>query len=515
VLWQNPQVALLSPVYLFSLLVSLALAMKLNIVLHYLLGFLGMHVLLTRALNLSYLPGVLFLSCLFTLAGGPAFHLEVGHATFLSYFYLPWVLFFFLRAIEGGTLRNAVAAAAIIALAIYNGGIQISFMISLALACFSLAARVLRREWRPVMLVAVVGLLAFLFSAPKLLPAAAFAGDPRVVDMRSLAPGPDAMGREMLLHAFLDPFTYRRLRMAGQSYAWHEYANYIGPLGALLIAAGFVWILFPRPWRREHWLSVSLALTALALLSLALGELGPYAPYALLARMPWVSRFRVPSHYSLVFVLFATAMVASVWRAMTGARGDDASRFAAIVLILSSLALAYWNHIQFEGVFSLAPLHSSFRLLARPGEPRVDEATEAAGWQDSTLLRAMMENRAVVRCSEPLQLPGTIDATRPVVFAEDNAQVAAIEFSPGRIRFRALTGGAAGRVFLNERYVKGWHSDAGDFTIDSPTGLAFVTLPPGTTGAFAFWFTPPRLAIGLMLLAAGILSSVLFWRRAA
>ena len=128
VLWQNPQVALLSPVYLLSLAVSLPLAMKLNIFLHYLLGFVGMHVLLTRAFKLSYLPGVFFLSCLFTLAGGPVFHLAVGHATFLPYFYLPWVLFFFLRALEGGRLSYGVATAAIFAVAVYNGGIQISFM---------------------------------------------------------------------------------------------------------------------------------------------------------------------------------------------------------------------------------------------------------------------------------------------------------------------------------------------------------------------------------------------------
>src|SRR5439155_3126166 len=135
---------LLSPVYLLSLAVSLPLAMKLNIFIHYLIGFAGMHVLLTRQFKLTYLPGVFFLSCLFTLSGGPVFHLAVGHATFLPYFYLPWVLFFFLRAIESGRLRYAVAAAAVMALAIYNGGIHISFMAGIGLACFSFASSLLR-----------------------------------------------------------------------------------------------------------------------------------------------------------------------------------------------------------------------------------------------------------------------------------------------------------------------------------------------------------------------------------
>ena len=172
VLWQNPQVALLSPVYPLSLVVSLPLAMKLNIVLHYLVGFAGMHVLLTRGLELSFLPAVFFLNCLFTIAGGPVFHLAAGHATFLPYFFLPWLLFFFLRGTETGEWRQVVAAAAVIALSIYNGGIHIAFMASTALAIFALSASALRRDWRPMAMLAMTGALAFLFAAPKLLPVA-------------------------------------------------------------------------------------------------------------------------------------------------------------------------------------------------------------------------------------------------------------------------------------------------------------------------------------------------------
>jgi hypothetical protein len=43
VMWQNPQIAVLSPVYPLSMIMSLPLAMKVNIVLHYWIGFIGMH----------------------------------------------------------------------------------------------------------------------------------------------------------------------------------------------------------------------------------------------------------------------------------------------------------------------------------------------------------------------------------------------------------------------------------------------------------------------------------------
>ena len=145
------------------------------------------------------------------------------------------------------------------------------------------------------------------------------------------------------------------MRYEGQNYGWHEYGNYIGPLGALLVVASLLWILFRRPWQRGNWLGASLSLTALALLLLAAGEFGAYAPYVALHRLPIVSQFRLPSRYSLLFVLFATATIAAAWRTMAAERLGNAGRFAAIVLILSSCALAHTNHIQFEGIFSLEP----------------------------------------------------------------------------------------------------------------------------------------------------------------
>jgi len=60
------------------LAVPLAVAIKLNILLHYIVGFVGTHVLFTRSFKLSFAPAVFFLAATFTLAGGPALHLVVG-----------------------------------------------------------------------------------------------------------------------------------------------------------------------------------------------------------------------------------------------------------------------------------------------------------------------------------------------------------------------------------------------------------------------------------------------------
>jgi hypothetical protein len=121
VLWQNPLVPLLSPVYALATIMPVALAIKVEIVLHYWIGFIGMHLLLTEVVGLTFLPLVVYLASIFTLSGAPAIHLQVGHSVFLPAFYLPWLLFFFLRAMKSGAIRDALLGGAVLASGIQSG----------------------------------------------------------------------------------------------------------------------------------------------------------------------------------------------------------------------------------------------------------------------------------------------------------------------------------------------------------------------------------------------------------
>jgi hypothetical protein len=514
VLWQNPQAPLLTPTYLFALAMPLAMAMKLNVLVHYLAGFAGMHQLLRRSFRLSYAPAVIFLAATFTLAGGAAFHLIVGHATFLPYFYLPWMLFFFLAAIETGGLRHAVGAAATIALGICAGGTHVVFMGALGLGVFALTLSACRRDWRPLALLATTGVLAALFAAPKLLPLLRFVTTPGLVDIRAFVPEPDRVTLAMLQHLFTDAHQYPRLRFPGQLYGWQEYANYLGPLGPLVIVASFAWILIDRPLRRSDAIGISLAITALVLFVLMLGEFGTYAPYNLLRRLPLMSQFRLPSRYTLVLTLFGVALVASAFAGVAADRPPNRRlhRFAGVVLILAACDLAYWNRIHFAGSFTLPPLATSFALLAHPSAPAIDAQTDAFVG-DSPMLRAMMQrNEAVLRCNEPLQLPGAVRADKPIIFAEGTARVSEIEFRPNRIRF-AVVARDADRVFRNQRHMNGWQTSVGALEIDPASKLAFVRVSPGTATRVELSFSPPGLVSGLILLLIGLAASSALWRR--
>src|SRR5438552_2304303 len=122
VLWQNPQVALFSPAYPLALVLSLPLAMKMNIVLHYWIGFIGMHLLLRRVVHVRSMPLVIYLGCVFVAGGALALHVAEGHSTMLPALYLPLQLFWFCRAMSGGTMRDPLLAAAVAAPTGLNGG---------------------------------------------------------------------------------------------------------------------------------------------------------------------------------------------------------------------------------------------------------------------------------------------------------------------------------------------------------------------------------------------------------
>jgi hypothetical protein len=511
VLWQNPQTPLLTPAYAIAPFVGVPLAVKIVVLLHYLAGFAGMHLLLRRGLGVTSNVYLWFIASMFTLAGGAALHVAVGHLTFLPYFYLPWVLWLFIEALSGGSFRHGTGAAAILALGVWNGGVYIAVMAAVALGLFAVSAALCRRDWRPLVMVAFVGVIMALASAPKLLPAMLFAADPRKVDIRAFPPGPDLMSLQLLLTSFLEPFQFRRMRMGGMKYGWHEYGNYVGTV-AILLAAGSVVSALARVRVREHWLGVSLAITTLVLLLIAIGDFGPLAPYSLLRRLPGISDLRIPSRYLLVFTVFAAATIGWAVGSRAGTDTAPPPRPLAVVLILATVILAYCNRILVMNVFPFAPAAHTLTFGARSPAPAIDPDTDGFAL-DSPMYRGLVNNRGVLRCNEPLHLPGHVDAARPILFTDGDAAISRVQFTPNRIDFGVTTKGAPVRVFMNQRYIAGWRSTAGPIAIDEATQLPYVTIPPTATGSHAFIFAPKGLAAGLLALTMGLALAVVTWRR--
>ena len=512
VLWQNPQVGLLSPVYPLALVVPLQLAMKINIVAHYWVGFIGMHVLLTRVVGLTFVPAVIFLATLVTAAGAPAIHVAVGHSVFLPGFYLPAMLYFLFRAFTTGAIKDALLAAAILALMVFNGGVHILPMAFASVGFFAVLAAAMSRRARPLIMTVVFVVAGLAYAAPKLLPVTLFVSGERFWDTRNPTEHPDRMTLEMVTHTYLNPDQSLRTKLDEQRHGWHEYGNYIGPASALLLVAG----LFVALWGRgapDAWLGRALALTAAFLFVLSLGEFSAWAPASLLKHLPLFSSFRIPSRYTIPALLFGAMALGWVLR---GFALDARSRGVQVVVGVLCLGIAGHlisvNRAQFKGVFSVEPFDTTFPWMSGPSEGLTTDFESSAYTRTSPMLRALTSDRFFYYCYESLQLVRASSPEQPVLFTEGGGTVAEVKFTPNRVDFALFGGGEGSRLYLNYNWGPGWVSTAG--TIEHPPErIASVALQPGQTGRYAFSFVPPGLWAGMGVFLAALGLSFVVWRR--
>ncbi len=507
VLWQNPQVALLSPAYPLALLVSLPFAMKLNIALHYFIGFAGMHLLLRRIARLRSLPLTVFLATVYVGCGAIALHLGEGHSTFLPAFYLPLQLFWFSRSLAEGTVRHALLAGAALALTIWNGGQHIVPLMAVGIGAFSVTAAIALRRWRPLVLALVCGVAGAAYAAPKLIPMMALLESDRFKDNRALGVK-DSMTVDMVRHAYVDRNQERLVMLPGQVYGWHEYGNYIGWPAALLIAASLGWT-FIRPRPHHEWLRTACAIAAVMLLLLSLGDFSRFSPATLARSVPVLSRFRISSRYTIAFVLFAVTVAGSVLRELSVdvMRRRAVQYLVAIACIVAAGDVVAQNSRFYEASFLRAPLDRGFEFLRR-GDAPIQDVTIDPYQGDAPMLRALMSDRATFHCYEPLGLIQLTAPERPLVFAEGPLSVTSATFTPNRIDVAIASGQAPSRLFINQNYAPGWRTALGRIGPDPGYRNVSIQVGAGTSGTYSVRFVPPGLSIGWAIFTMSIAGSV-------
>ena len=511
VMWQNPQIAILSPVYPLAMVVSLPLAMKINIVLHYWIGFAGMHVLLTRVIGLRFLPAVIYIATLVTASGAPAIHLRVGHSVFLPGFYLPLQLYWFFQASRTGEWKFIFLSAATLALMVFNGGTHILPMSIAAIGCFSIAAAIARRDWRPLAFAAAFAIAGLAYAAPKLLPVVQYVSGDYFWDTRNPTEHPDRVTLDILEQTYLSPTQDVRERLPMQRHGWHEYGNYIGIGSATALLAGLLWVLVRRS-PRHHWFGIALTVTTAFLFVLSLGEFSAFAPASLAHDVPLFSSFRIPSRYTIPFLQFAALTLGWALQAMLSRNSvAPAARIAlSVAAIGASAHLIVVNQWNLKNVFTLEPFDTRFAWNAGPHQLTTD-ANSSAYTPDSPMLRALVADRSFFNCYESLQLSRGAAAGKPPVFDPNSPErITDLDFTPNRLSFTVAAGLQPAEVILNQNWGPGWTSSAGTIRPPAKTELARLTLPPGR---YTFSFVPPGLYAGLAVFAVALVATIVLWRR--
>ncbi len=293
ILFSHPEVALFSPFFLILLLFGAIGGLKFQVLIVYFLGFWGTW-LFSRQLGLSKISSYL-VSFVYFGSSYFALHFSAGHMPFTHFCFLPWFLYFLLKANENR--KYLLAGALSIALIVLGNGAAIPFLYSCFFSgVFILLYSIEKKNYRFLKFYFFAIFAGLLLAAVKFIPMyvelsqSPWAGKPDDFTPIGIIPA-----------AFFsfDQYIFRELG-SGFNWTWHEYGAYISPVVVLIAIIGLIYKF--RDCRL--WL-----ITAVFFFIIGLGSFSDYSFWNLFMNLPGFASIRVPSR-AFQFVVLSIAIIA-------------------------------------------------------------------------------------------------------------------------------------------------------------------------------------------------------------
>lgn len=499
-MWDHPEAMVISPFFVLLLPFSTTVALQIWQLVHIAIGFAGMWLLVREELRASR-PAALAASTIYVVYAGAAAQYAGLHATLMSFFYLPLLIFLWRRAEHD--VRAALGMGALVALMFYDGATY-----PLPYGALVLLAETATRVWPLARLRriaergAVVVVTAGGLAAARLLPVAERLGQ----HARDIPKDVDQLLHTRTLWRML---TWREPEgftiVPDQQYWWHEYIVYLGVAGVIVAALGL-----PFAWRSHRWTVI----TALATFVLMAGHFARWAPWTLLQEhvFPFGS-LRVPSRFRHALIVFVCAWIAvAIDRVPALLRGERVVRGARAVLL--GLAAIAAIDTALLGMTIVQKRYQGDAPKPEAASPRFYYGGEglAPDWMNQpSQNRAWLGCRAYFPSHEEAALwEGDVPQARAV----DDA-VTVVSVSRTNNAFALVVDAARpGRVLLNSAYDKHFQTNVGE-TRNAADVLA-LELPAGHHEIrVSYW--PRLLGLGLALssvtAAAVVVAFVLTSRR--
>ncbi len=468
--------------------------MKVEIILHAILGQLGLYAL-GRQLGLDrasawFAPVTLFLGSFYALP------ISAGIIWYTTVAFVPWSFLFFSRALTGD-FRCLLAASLCLALMFFGGGV---YPLAITGAFLGLHASLGVREFGVRRIGAALGGLAATalgLSAVKALPAIEF--------MRDFPRAPDQPTGFSLEGIAISLFSRdQRLEVAvthfqdfapgqfwrGISADFDDMGMYVGPVVAALFCVGLI------ARGRQHW---KLVVTLVAFLALSFGDRLAWGPFQMIRELPVFGAMRYAERYRLVWLPCALliAGAGSQWiragfgRRFPGRRVGDAVAVAALLVVLADLFVV--TRPIYQGAFPIAPMRlvpfPSFRQIfgmpnydARGFLPKPHGRMLVYG-SHSAHYPAFLRDAGFVACYESAPVPRRAIPARAYGYRGEvhlrgtAGSVETISWSPNELRYR-VRAASNGRLIVNQNFDRGWAASDGRpvYAVD---GLIAVAVAPG------------------------------------
>ena len=464
-----------------------------------------------------------FACVVFVVNGRWALQTASGHLMHCYYAWLPWVFYFFDRALDTGTgnaplpLRFAwrknlarrfpfaCAAGAFVALMVYTGAIYPLPQTVVALLVYALLLSASQKSPLPLATFALVVAIGGGLGAPKLLPIMdAFSKAPRLVESKET----------MDLGAFITMMTSRDQDFDAHpahvpQWGWHEWGMYIGwvPFVAMIAAAIFV------KGKRQS----ALKWTAVVLTILGFGTFHDYAPWTLLHQVSIFRSQHVPSRWLYpAALLFGVVVACGIDKLL--ARFGRRRLWVDLALLVGVAAVA-------TDIALVAQLPMK-RVFWMEMSPSIRPETESFHQEASVLpefhyvrrdwsipsLPAMVANVGVLECYAVVPMSvyaknaaGVVPGQgakgrgdpnyRGEVFLESGKGSAKVlRWTPNEVDVEVEDATPGDLLVMNQNYDPGWSAN-GATTINQQDTVA-TKLESGGTTVVRFRYRPRLLAAG-------------------
>ncbi len=516
--WAAPESAttVVSPALPAYLLLPLTVALRAEIVIFLLIALAGTWLLAARFCKDPLVVGAV---CVVTVLNSRwALQAGAGHAWHLTFAWLPWAMWSFLRANDAidarARLRWIAATAVFLALLVYTGGIYPFPHTALALGISGVLLAYRAKSWRPIANGLLALVLGVAFAAPKLVP---------LVDTMSKFP------RTVMSREYLDPISFVRTFTSTTSdrtswpfwhtdWAWHEYGIYIGAFALAAIAIG--------AWKNPKDATLrAVRITGFVFLVLSLGMIGPWFVLHLIP--PFTSQ-HVPSRFEYTGLLFVTIAAAAVGEAKLAELRARTARPRLVDALVVALVCMIAIPIAHESRPALA---KGFGVVLPKVERRdryeqLYEVPPELAYGDANGPASVTIHQAsigVIRCStfhafnhttwahlgyRPPGLGATgigEDGYRGEVYVESGTgSVELVRWSPNEMVVRIAGARVGDRVVLNQNWDESWRAN-GVPTISLRSVNAYELTAQDETIAFRYRPRTLGVALALPVLAIGAL----------
>ena len=494
----HPHAPFLSPFYIFVLIFGPIIGLKIQIVVHLLIGMLGMF-LLAKHFNItrysSYLPPLVYmLSSTYTL------HLAEGHLEWLSMAFIPWLFLCFLKSIR--SFKYAIGSIIFLCLMILAGSVYVLAVVIILLFVYAVLAGLKQKKIRPLKLLIFIFIGGFLLSAVKLIPMLEFIRENprRIVSM-------EATEVSLLADIFLsrDQETYyqntkwtnpiQKISFRGREfeYGWHEYGAYIGFVPLVLAIIGLFFYF------KQYW---PLFITGILSLWISLGGGAFYNLWGMLHKLPIYNSLHVPSRFIMGFIF-----VVSLFSGLGLSKLEniiDKKRYKFLIGVMVSfifLDLFLVNCSLLKNTFIIEPpkikRNSEFRQ-------RYKDFNLFPVVSRSSMYAALLNNSGIINSYEVstvkqgrIMVEGERGYKGEVYLLNDNGQMNIIKYTPNYIETEVKLLNPDTLV-VNQNFYTGWKIKGINSNVQPYKGLISAKVLAGNNKVI-FYYLPASFVFGCIV----------------